>query len=145
MSVSRLTSLGAAAGVGLALTVAVAMNVHYGPAARNQRIYDEVSQAWTDWEGLRSRGGSEEDVRAFRAAKLPELERRLATLIADGQRSPDSFSWPASVERQVTMLELYTISGFFGSASISAKSLPRPQGRGSLLTRRQLSPASSDR
>src|SRR6185295_809038 len=37
------------------------------------------------------------------------------------------------------------MSAFFGSALISAKSLPRPHGRASLLTLRQLSPASSDR
>src|ERR1041384_2576681 len=36
------------------------------------------------------------------------------------------------------------MSGFFGSTFTSAKSLPRPHGRASSLTRRQLSPASSD-
>jgi hypothetical protein len=52
---------------------------------------------------------------------------------------------PASVDFQATMLPLYTMFAFFGSTLISAKSEPRLCTRGSLLIRRQLPPASSDR
>ena len=50
---------------------------------------------------------------------------------------------PPSVERHATMLPLYTMSAFLGSTLTSAKSEPRLWTRASVLTLRQLAPASS--
>lgn len=91
------------AAVMLALTLVVAMNIHVGSDARNRRIYNELSQAQVELDGMLSRSASADALRTFSGRLMPALQRDLGTLIDDGRRSPgqsaDSFSWMDSAER----------------------------------------------
>lgn len=82
----------------LALTVALVSKMHFGSDARNRRVYMMLTQASDDWDALRSRNASPEEIAQFVDSIRPELKHDRQALIDAGKN--DSSAWFRSAERE---------------------------------------------